>query len=56
MNLFADIRAHVISCLDALVAEGVLPDGLNRAAVTVEPPRDACGCLLMFGRALLRLR
>jgi len=41
MNLFADMRAHVITCLDALVAEGMLPDGLNRAAVTVEPPRDA---------------
>ena len=41
MNLFADIRAHVITCLDALVAEGVLPEGLSRDAVTVEPPRDA---------------
>ena len=41
MNLFADIRALVITCLDGLVADGVLPDGLATAAVSVEPPRDA---------------
>ncbi len=41
MNLFADIRRLVLSCIDQLVAEGTLPDGLATAAVTVEPPRDA---------------
>jgi arginyl-tRNA synthetase len=41
MNLFADIRATVIDCLDALTIEGVLPAGLYFANVTVEPPRDA---------------
>ncbi len=41
MNLFSDIRALVIEALEAMVAEGVLPAGLDFAAVTVEPPRDA---------------
>ncbi|MEL6837706.1 MAG: arginine--tRNA ligase [Pseudomonadota bacterium] len=41
MNLFADIRTRVLSCIDQLVADGTLPDGLTTAAVTVEPPRDA---------------
>lgn len=40
MNLFADMRALVIQNLDEMVADNVLPDGLNTAAVTVEPPRD----------------
>ncbi|MAM62426.1 arginine--tRNA ligase [Maritimibacter sp. UBA3975] len=40
MNLFADIRGLVIASLDALVAEGALPDGLDFANVAVEPPRD----------------
>ena len=41
MNLFADIRTLVLSCIDQLVADGTLPTGLATAAVTVEPPRDA---------------
>ena len=41
MNLFADIRSLVITCLDAMVAEGTLPEGLNFGPVSVEPPRDA---------------
>ncbi|MGJ8587902.1 MAG: arginine--tRNA ligase [Yoonia sp.] len=41
MNLFADIRTRVLACLDQLVTEGTLPDGLSTAAVSVEPPRDA---------------
>ena len=41
MNLFSDIRALVIDCLDTLVTEGVLPAGLDFANVAVEPPRDA---------------
>ena len=41
MNLFADIRALVVAELEAMMAEGVLPKGLDLAAVAVEPPRDA---------------
>ncbi len=41
MNLFADIRELVIGALDALVAEGALPQGLSFDNVAVEPPRDA---------------
>jgi arginyl-tRNA synthetase len=41
MNLFSEIRALVITALDAMVAEGTLPPGLNTDAVSVEPPRDA---------------
>ncbi len=41
MNLFADIRGLVIDCLDGMVADGTLPDGLAMGAVAVEPPRDA---------------
>ena len=40
MNLFADINSLVLDCLAALAAEGDLPDELNTASVTVEPPRD----------------
>jgi arginyl-tRNA synthetase len=40
MNLFTDIRALVIDSLTALQAEGALPEGLDFANVTVEPPRD----------------
>ena len=41
MNLFTDIRGQVIEALDAMVAAGELPAGLDFANVTVEPPRDA---------------
>jgi len=41
MNLFADIRSAVIEALDAMVAAGALPAGLDMTAVAVEPPRDA---------------
>ena len=40
MNLFADIRALVLAELTAMTAAGVLPQGLDFANVTVEPPRD----------------
>lgn len=40
MNLFADMRALVISALDDMVAQGELPKGLNFEHVAVEPPRD----------------
>ncbi len=41
MNLFSDIRALVMTSLDAMVRAGALPEGLDFAAVAVEPPRDA---------------
>jgi arginyl-tRNA synthetase len=41
MNLFADIRELVVAELQALMADGVLPAGLDLAGVAVEPPRDA---------------
>ena len=41
MNLFAEIRALVVTALGDLAAAGTLPAGLDFAAVTVEPPRDA---------------
>ncbi len=40
MNLFNEMRALVLDCLGAMVAEGVLPGGLAFDAVAVEPPRD----------------
>lgn len=41
MNLFAEIKTLVLENLNAMVAEGALPEGLNFANVAVEPPRDA---------------
>ena len=41
MTIFTQFTAHVNDALDALVAVGALPAGLDRANVTVEPPRDA---------------
>ncbi|MEZ0244155.1 MAG: arginine--tRNA ligase [Sphingomonas sp.] len=41
MTLYARFAAHLDAALDALVAAGDLPAGLERRAVTVEPPRDA---------------
>jgi arginyl-tRNA synthetase len=41
MTLYARFAAHLNSALDALVAAGDLPAGLERRAITVEPPRDA---------------
>ena len=41
MNLFADVRGRVLACLDQMVADGALQQGLALDAVAVEPPRDA---------------
>ena len=41
MSLYAQYSALLEGVLDDLVAEGVLPAGLDRRNVTVEPPRDA---------------
>jgi arginyl-tRNA synthetase len=40
MNLFAEIRSLVIDCLNHMEVNKDLPEGLNFASVTVEPPRD----------------
>jgi arginyl-tRNA synthetase len=40
-TLYGAFSGHVAAALDALEAAGTLPAGLNRAAVAVEPPRDA---------------
>jgi arginyl-tRNA synthetase len=40
-TVHALFAGHVDTALDALVRAGTLPAGLNRAAVAVEPPRDA---------------
>lgn len=41
MNLFTELRELVIDSLNRMVEAGDLPAGLEMAAVTVEPPRDA---------------
>ena len=41
VTLYARFAAHLAEALDALQAEGHLAPGLDRAAVAVEPPRDA---------------
>ncbi|MEN3972007.1 arginine--tRNA ligase [Sphingomicrobium sp. XHP0235] len=40
MSLYARFQSSLDDILDALVADGVLPDGLKRGGVAVEPPRD----------------
>jgi arginyl-tRNA synthetase len=39
-NIFSDVRRLVLAALEDLVARGMLPQGLDFARVTVEPPRD----------------
>jgi arginyl-tRNA synthetase len=41
MTLYTRFTQHLHTALNALEASGTLPAGLNRSAVTVEPPRDA---------------
>ncbi|MBD13290.1 MAG: arginine--tRNA ligase [Roseovarius sp.] len=41
MNLFTDMRDLVLETLAAMQAADQLPEGLDLASVTVEPPRDA---------------
>ena len=40
MSLYTRFTAHLDAVLDALEVDGILPAGLNRKPVTVEPPRD----------------
>ncbi len=39
-TLYSGFSAHIAAALDALEAAGTLPAGLNRAPITLEPPRD----------------
>lgn len=41
MTLYTRFAAHLATVLDAMEAAGELPAGLDRKAVTVEPPRDS---------------
>ena len=41
MTLYTRFADHLNAVLDALVASGDMPAGLDRRALTVEPPRDA---------------
>ncbi|MGR3572088.1 arginine--tRNA ligase [Brevirhabdus sp.] len=41
MNLFTEIRALVLQCLDEMRRDALLPEGLTFDNVAVEPPRDA---------------
>lgn len=40
MNIYREIRAEIIECLNLLVAEKKLPEGLSFDRVVAEPPRD----------------
>ncbi len=41
MTIYAEMAAHLNAALDALEKGGVLPAGLDRGPITLEPPRDA---------------
>jgi arginyl-tRNA synthetase len=40
VTLFSRFSDHIGAALDALAARDALPDGLDRGAISVEPPRD----------------
>ncbi len=40
-HLFADVLARVHTACRALIADGVLPEGIDLTRIVVEPPRDA---------------
>ncbi len=41
MNVFRSIRDEILAAVDALVAEGRLPSGLDLSRIAAEPPKDA---------------
>jgi arginyl-tRNA synthetase len=41
MNLFRAFQADIADIIEKLIADGDLPEGIDYAKVTVEPPRDA---------------
>lgn len=40
VTLFSRFTDHIGTALDALAAKGAIPAGLDRASISVEPPRD----------------
>ncbi|MBU2088969.1 MAG: arginine--tRNA ligase [Alphaproteobacteria bacterium] len=40
MNIFNDLKDHLKTALEAMIAAGELPEGLPLDRVTMEPPRD----------------
>lgn len=40
LSVFEEFRARIVGIVEALGAEGRLPEGLATAAIAVEPPRD----------------
>jgi hypothetical protein len=40
VTLFSRFSDHIGAALDALAARDALPGGLDRSAISVEPPRD----------------
>src|SRR6266851_9089097 len=40
-NIFAAVLDKVRAAADALIAEGVLPAGIDQSRIVVEPPREA---------------
>jgi len=41
MNLFDHFREQVLTTIDALVSDGILPGGIDTSRIAVEPPREA---------------
>src|SRR5579862_6894414 len=39
-NIFAEMLDRVLRASDELIAAGVLPAGIDRSRIAVEPPRD----------------
>ena len=56
MNLFTEIRATVLDALEAMVAAGDLPGGLDLGNVTVEPPRDPAHGDMATNAAMVRAK
>ncbi|MCH7710795.1 MAG: arginine--tRNA ligase, partial [Proteobacteria bacterium] len=40
MNLFKSFQSEIVAVVEGLVAEYVLPSGLDTGRITAEPPRD----------------
>ena len=56
MDIFADFRSRVAALLSARIAAGTLPDGLDLARFTIEPPRDAAHGDLAINAAMVYAR
>src|SRR2546421_9242471 len=57
MNVYALVHSRILDALEALQAEGALPQGLDFTHVEVAPPRDAahgdlaCNAALVLAKA-----